>query len=201
MRFTIDTERIKDSDMSISEFFYLLACYFECPIVKDTYKNLHLKDYIYCVGLDDEKQYDRFCITPKGVEAVNGVFADTEIADKKVISKFDILAEKLINLYPSGRKEGTHYLWRDSKLSISRRLKTLYTKYGVNFTEDQAVEATKNYIKSFNGNYKTMRLLKYFIYKIEVKDGKEEFTSELAAMIENKDNLESYREDWLNTLA
>lgn len=200
MRLVIDTEKIKNSDLSISEFLFILSCYLEDPITSSTYKIPHSKDYITCEGVDEYGRLELFSINPKGEDAILGIMADTEIQEQKKIDEFDDIASAIIEIYPKGRKEGTNYLWRDSKVSIARRLKTLATKYGVSFTKEQAMKATKNYVDSFNGMYRTMRLLKYFIYKIEIKDGKEELVSEMAAMLENEGELEAARQDWMSTM-
>ena len=80
---------------------------------------------------------------------------------------------------------------KDSGIVIAQKLKTLVAKFGCSFTEEEALEATKKYIESFNGNYTYMRILKYFILKDEVKIGEEgnryvEQVSELANFLENE---------------
>ena len=99
------------------------------------------------------------------------------------------LADKLRALYPSGRKEGTAYMWRDSTKTIAKKLLTLKAKYNAVFTDEQAIEATKKYVETFNGNYAYMQLLKYFILKKDLIKGEE--TSQLLSYIENEDNIHS----------
>lgn len=100
------------------------------------------------------------------------------------------LANKLRALYPEGKKEGTNYMWRDSQVAIAKKLKTLADKFGVQFTDEQAITATKRYVESFNGNYHFMQLLKYFILKRDLD--KQEETSQLLSFIENKDTTTNY---------
>lgn len=99
------------------------------------------------------------------------------------------LANKLRALYPTGRKEGTAYMWRDSTKTIAKKLLTLKAKYNTTFTDEQAIEATKRYVETFNGNYAYMQLLKYFILKKDLIKGEE--TSQLLSYIENEDNIHS----------
>lgn len=124
-------------------------------------------------------------------------------SDKSVIDKdeeFRELAEKLKELYPTGRKEGTTYMWRGTTAEIAKKLKTLVVKYNCKFTPEQAIEATKKYVESFNGNYKNMRLLKYFILK-SVKDADDNINvvSDMMSLVENEgqDNINN---DWANEL-
>ena len=109
-------------------------------------------------------------------------------SDKTVATnnkRLENLAEKLRELYPEGKKQGTQYYWRDSNSVIVKKLKALVKKYGDCFTDEQAINATKKYVESFNGNYQFMQLLKYFISKNVVKGGEVEETSQLLSYIEN----------------
>lgn len=129
---------------------------------------------------------------------------DTEEVKKDRAFYFD-LATKLQELFPKGRKPGTNYLWRCTKAEVAVKLKTLVVKYGYSFTEEQALEAAKRYVESFeqSGNYKNMRLLKYFILKTKPDaDGNLEISSEFMSLIENAANIESVEitDDWVNEL-
>ena len=125
-----------------------------------------------------------------------GIILDGEYKKNKKEDRFNILADKLRELYPEGRKEGTNYYWRDSTKIIARKLKALDKKYGIDFTDEQAINATKRYIDSFNGNYTYMQLLKYFIMKNVLKDGELEETSQLLSYIENEDQVNNTNTDW-----
>ena len=125
-----------------------------------------------------------------------GIILDGEYKKNKKENRFNILADKLRELYPEGRKEGTNYYWRDSTKISARRLKALDKKYGIDFTDEQAINATKRYIDSFNGNYTYMQLLKYFIMKSVLKDGELEETSQLLSYIENENQVNNTNTDW-----
>lgn len=99
---------------------------------------------------------------------------------------YKTLAEKLKELYPKGYKPGTNYAWRGSTMEIVRKLQTLVIKYNFKFTEEEAIEATKKYVDSFNGDYRFMRLLKYFLLKtIRDGEGGTDISSEFMSLIEN----------------
>ena len=72
--------------------------------------------------------------------------------------------------------------------------KTLVVKYNFKFTEEEALEATKKYIESFNGNYRFMQLLKYFILKSDPNTG--DIKSDFMSLIENKDDIEIKESDF-----
>lgn len=119
-------------------------------------------------------------------------------------NRLDLLAESLMELYPKGKKEGTSVYWRGNKKDTKERLQKFFKLYGDKFTDEQIIEATSNYVRSFNSNYSLMRVLKYFIWK-DVKKinsdgiGYIEEVSDLATLIENN-GAESEREDWTSTL-
>ena len=127
--------------------------------------------------------------------------ADSEIPTE---DSLNTLASTLMNIFPKGKKNGTNYYWRGNKKDIKLRLQKFYKLYGNKFPSETIIKATENYVKSFNGNYTFMRLLKYFIWKDERKidgEGKSYIleTSDLADFIENEGQGEEAN-DWTSTL-
>ena len=103
-------------------------------------------------------------------------------------------------LYPKGKKEGTNQFWADGVSIIVKRLKIFYKKYGF-YDNDIIIKATENYIKSFNGDYRFMKTLKYFLWSEKVnKAGEVEPTSDLLTYIENAGEIDELNDDWLNEL-
>ena len=202
MKLIIDTEVLNNSEVTIDQFLIALAVYLKSPIRKDSFKGLQKLDYTKMMDVDVSTGIYDIVLTREGKEAVSSLLSQCEKGKQTTdnILNYEDIAAAMIEEFPKGRKEGTNYMWRDSKTSLARRLKTLNIKYEIPFTKESAVNATKAYVSSFNGCYRTMRLLKYFIYKIEIKDGKEEFSSELATLLENEDQEVMNREDWMNTL-
>lgn len=111
--------------------------------------------------------------------------------------KYEDIAEGLRECYPSGTKGDSRYLWKQSVTEIATRLRDLVVKYHYTLPEkEKIIDACKRYVNSFNGDYKYMLLLKYFIYK--VKPGEHvEFNSELMNYLENDGvATENYNNDW-----
>lgn len=196
MRLTIDQTVLDKHDLTISEFMVL-------------YLNVNSVDIKSCMdslvakGLADKNLFSEgsIVVSDKVKELVSTIAIDS---DKSVIDKdaeFIELANELRELYPAGRKEGTTYMWRGTTAEIAKKLKTLVVKYKYSFTREQVIKATKEYISSFNGNYKKMRLLKYFILKSERDaDDNVNVISELMTLIENEDQTEVRRDDWMSTM-
>lgn len=139
-------------------------------------------------------------LTESGIEYVESLLLNSEISeevDNK--DKYELLAEDLRSIYPSGRKPGTAYMWKDSVNVIATRLKGMTKKFGVSFTNEQAVNATRKYVESFCGDYRYMQLLKYFIMK--KRDDTGDFESQLLSYISNENQEDSdYGESWVNEL-
>lgn len=185
---TIDYNVLKDYNLTIDEFLVLLLNYKDVDILKTNEslikKELASKDVfnnLYLVLSNNTKDF------------ISNVIVES---DKKVQNfKLDYLdlASKLREIFPEGKKNGTCYMWRDSNTIIAKKLKTLVSKFDYKFTEEQAINAAKEYVKSFNGNYTYMQLLKYFILKQDPIT--KEYRSDFMSYIENADQ-KSINNDW-----
>ena len=124
--------------------------------------------------------------------------------DRQPQDRIESLAAKMMELFPSGKKQGTSQYYRGNRKDITLRLKKFFKLYGNRFTDKQILEATDKYVKAFNGNYSYMRVLKYFIWKDEKKLDSEGIgyiseVSDLASYIENESGV-SVDTDWTSSL-
>lgn len=159
-------------------------------------------------------------LTNRGTEVLDSTIIDS---DEPKNSGDDFLLEiatKLKEIFPKGKKEGINYYWAEGTALIVRRLKLFFKKYEEyienefkeessnlskeefnKFIGDKIVYAASKYVNSFNGNYRYMKLLKYFILKEKVgAAGEVEGESELMNYIENYGQEEDLRNDWTSTL-
>lgn len=159
-------------------------------------------------------------LTNRGTEVLDSTIIDS---DKPKGREDDFLLEiaaKLKEIFPKGKKDGTNYYWAEGTALIVRRLKLFFKKYEEyienefkeessnlskeefnKFIGDKIVYAASKYVNSFNGNYRYMKLLKYFILKEKVgATGEVEGESELMNYIENYGQEEDLRNDWTSTL-
>lgn len=198
MDFHINKETLAKSGISVDMAFYLASIYFDRPYTYDTFDVASRQGLITYNHLDRYNLPIQPKLTREGVELVESIFLNSEFKGDKGIDtdRYDELADKLRELYPKGRKEGTSYLWRDSHAKIANKLRTLVKKYNFKFTDEQAINATKRYIESFNSNYSYMQLLKYFILKKDKDTGEE--NSQLMSYIENEDCTDAANDDWMN---
>ena len=198
MKLYIDTDKI-DKDIGVDGLLYLTALHLNCTINKDTINRLNNKGLIFINNFKDDIPND-VSPTKESREIVEGTYADMEISGKDIDNRFDTLADKLRELFPTGRKSGTQLQWRDSTKVIAQRLKAFVKKFNIEFTDEQAIEATKKYISGFNGNYQFMQVLKYFIMKAGIEDGTSVINSQLLSYMENAGQEESLRDDWTSTI-
>ena len=192
MRITLDTDKV-DKDIGVDGLLYLTALYLGVTINRSTFDKLNDKGLIYTQSMKDGFPYD-VRKTKESDELVEGAYADMEITGQNNDYRFLELADKLRELYPTGRKNGTQLQWRDSTKVIAQRLKAFVKKFECDFSDEEYVEATKRYIGSFNGNYQYMQVLKYFIMKAGVEDGTSVINSQLLSYLQNKE--QDTNPDW-----
>lgn len=196
MKLTIDQTILDKHNISIGEFMILYL----------SANSIDIKECIESIikkNLADRNLFSEnsIVVSDKVKDLITTIIIDS---DKNVIDKdseFLELANEMRELYPKGKKEGTTYLWRGTTAEVAKKLKTLVVKYGYSFSKEQVLKATKEYVNSFNGNYKRMRLLKYFVLKSERDaDDNINIISELMSLIENEGQISEQREDWEATL-
>lgn len=114
------------------------------------------------------------------------------------------LAKSMMACFPKGKMPGTPYYYRCNSTEVVRKLKKFFEVYGDTYSDEQIIDATKRFVASFNGDYKYMPLIKYFISKLKPiteEDGTThnvEF-SPLADFLENEEDEDvvSCSDDWL----
>ena len=128
--------------------------------------------------------------------------ADKSVPDNK---RLENLAKSLMEVFPAGKKEGTSQYWKGNLRDNTLRLAKFFKLYGDKYTDEQMIEAAKNYVSSHNGKYQYMRVLKYFIWKDTRKvnsegEGYIEEVSDLAAFIENAKDEQDLKDDWVSNM-
>lgn len=191
MKYVIDTEKHSD----ISQVLLLLVLYEKNK--RGTQHGVRMKESEVTALLDKLKNkgfcsfapYDNnsWCLTVKGEEHVKEFIGRN---DKSASPQLVSLADKLRQLYPDGKKPGLQEYWRESTNVIAERLRKFFERYG-EFSEDEIVEATKKYVAHFNGNFKYMKLLKYFIWKNKTSGG-ELVEGRIVGEVEKESELLSY---------
>ena len=145
-----------------------------------------------------------YLVTQRWNDVAETVLLDSD-KDRQSVDRLENLVIQLQAIFPEGKKEGTSQYWRGNKREILLRLKKFFKLYDNTYTDEQILNATKNYVTNFNGNYNYMRVLKYFIWKDEKKlheDGKMGVVevSDLANYIENADSTNDLKDEWTSTL-
>lgn len=197
MTISLSKEGCSKNNITISEVL-LLLCFGNDVNFEETKSLLIKKGFITSASLDNSSL--KWRVTNKGTEILNSVIIDSE-KEPKPKDQLTEIAAALKGIFPKGKKDGTNYYWADGVAIIVRRLKLFFKKYGDIYTDKQIIQATEKYVKGFNGNYRYMRLLKYFILKEKVDvAGDIDGDSELISYIENAGQEESLRDDWTSTL-
>ena len=196
MKLTIDQTILDKNNLTIEEFLVLFLSAREVDIGV-------ISQSLIAKGLADKDLFSsgKLVISDKVKDLISTISIDS---DKNVIDKdseFTELATELREIYPAGRKDGTTYMWRGTTAEVAKKLKTLVVKYGYTINREDVLKATKEYVNSFNGNYRYMQLLKYFILKsVRDADGNVDIKSELMSLIENSDQIDAQRDDWVSNM-
>ena len=191
----ITKEALDKHNLSLEEFLTLLLIK-QCDSTNFPIKNLHDKFLISTTR--SQGDHIVYYIAPKGIELLEAILIDSgrETPSLDLVA----LAKQMQDIFPNGKKSGTNYYWRDNVPTIVKKLKVFFKRYGNNYTIEQLLLATKRYVKSFNGNYNYMQLLKYFIWKDKI-DGSQD--SELLTYLDNLDEEEEEimtNNDWTSIL-
>ena len=196
MKLTIDQTILNKNNLTLEEFLVLFLSAREVDIGV-------ISQSLVAKGLADKDLFSsgKLVISDKVKDLVSTIPIES---DKNVIDKdseFTELATELREIYPAGRKDGTTYMWRGTTAEVAKKLKTLVVKYGYTINKEDVLKATKEYVNSFNGNYRYMQLLKYFILKsVKDADGNVDIKSELMSLIENSDQIDAQRDDWVSNM-
>ena len=175
MKYVIDEESINKSPLSLHDVIVLLSIIHNIDIVS-TIMDLVERGYII-------HNRNGYYIT----KTCRAILEDILLRAEKIDHTENLtkLAERLVTLFPEGRKPGTSFMWRCSVKECAMRLREFEKMFG-RHSHDDIEDATKRYIDSFGDDKTLMRTLKCFIWKQENHSGIPEFTSDLATWIENK---------------
>lgn len=184
-------------DLSFSEGVALIAI---ASNEDSVYDNLINKGLISKVNGSLQSLNKKYHASELGVVLANELLADSEVVVEALSTQIDELADKLREIYPGGRIPGTAYYYKGNKSDIVRKLKSFIARYGSKVTFEQIIDATKRYVDSFNGNYRYLKLLKYFIWQDERRDGETLRNSILMDFIENKEQDNHNNSDWMTTM-
>ena len=192
MKLTIDQTILDKNGLTLEEFLVLYLGAKDVDIAS-------VSQSLIAKGLADKDLFSngRIVVSDKVKDLVSTISIDS---DKNVIDKdseFTDLATELRGIYPAGRKDGTTYMWRGTTTEVAKKLKTLVVKYGFTINREDVIKATKEYVSSFNGNYKYMQLLKYFILKTDRSTG--EIRSDFMSYIDNE-NQGEVNSNWLSEI-
>lgn len=192
MKLAINEKILAENNLTLNEYLFLL---FNARggDVHECIASLIAKGWAGADLFDDTK----IVLSDNTKENVFNVLVDSDKLVENKQDDFETIANKLREIFPKGNKAGTNYNWRGSTAEIARKLKNLVVKYGCKFTEEEAIEATKAYVASFNGDYKYMKLLKYFLLKTpRNNNGDVEIESDFMTYLENKGAAEEHNGNW-----
>ena len=181
MKIAIDTEVLSKHNLSLGEFLIMLMGFFDVNF-NDIYQKI-----LYRNGVSADCLHEAgVVLSDNAKEEVIRILTESDPKLKNCgIEDFEALAKKLQENYPGGIKSGTTYPWIGTVEEIAQKLRYLIVKYDFYYTEEEAINAVKEYVESCK-DQKYMALLKYFILRtVKDKNGEKEMKSAFMSIIEN----------------
>lgn len=198
MKVCINTKECKKENIPIDVMMYALAAYLGTPVNSNTFEEACKRGLILYDGFTLMREPINLRLTETGNELIERILLNSEYASTPENEQFfKNLAQKMREIYPEGKKPGTKLMWRDSEAIIVKKLQTVMKKYGVTFTEEEALDATRRYVNSFTDTT-MMHILRYFILKRDRNTGEE--TSQFLSYLENKRETETSDEYKMNKI-
>lgn len=199
MKLCFDVKECEKLKVPVDTALYIASLYLGKLISSNTFKDVCARGLIEFDGFDLKREPVNARLTQSGIDLIESIFLNSEFQlPNSEEDRFDKLAKKMQELFPEGKKPGTKLMWRDSQPIIAKKLKSVVKKYNATFTDEQAIEATKKYVESFNGDYQFMQVLKYFISKRNLTTGDE--TSQFLSYIENAGHEDVNNESWMDNV-
>lgn len=190
MKHVINYDKVKEMGLEVGEFLYLLGAYLDIDLSDPQYQEqCRNGGYIFQTATHGVE------ISIPGAQIVEEVLTHSEFTSDEN-TRFDKLAAEMIEIFPKGKQGGKDgkYPWRGSSQIISKKLKALVKRTGAQFTDEEALAATRAYVKAFENDpmYKGMRLLKYFISRVDTKIDMEgrPYKEEISDFLEYLENLD-----------
>lgn len=180
MRFTINTDEVKQRGIPAEVFLSVLPLYFGLEVSSKTLEEAnHL-------GFNQKTDDGHYIISIEGRNLLDSVFMCSDYTTNKTHDEYMEIARALTHLYPKGIKPNTNKMWRGSLEDISDRLRVLEKKANIEISLEEAIKATQDYISSFEGDLTFMQILPYFVFKGTIDDdGDALWSSNLLSTIEN----------------
>ena len=192
MKIEVSDEICKKYNLSIEEALVLIGLKYSS---QEIFQKLNKERFLLDLGSSIFEEETKYKLSRKANEVLSCILAESTDVVAKRTTNIEELADKLRNVYPSGKIYNTNYYYKCNRQDIINKLKTFFKMYGTKYTDEQIINATQKYIKSFNGNYTYLKLLKYFIWKDERLKG-ESVQSLLADFIENESSEDTTNTDW-----
>lgn len=193
MKITLDIDECKKKGKDLDVILYLISLLTNSKITLSTFEKARQQGLLKFEQMyNPQRPFPEYVtLSQTGEYIIESILADNNTSNND--SRIENLANKLREIFPTGKKPGYAYTWRDSTSCIVDRLKKFFLKYG-DYSDEEIIEATKKYVNSFNGDYKYMQLLKYFIWKNKVT-GEEVVRGRIVGEVERQSQLAAYLED------
>ena len=186
MKLTINEKACLKHKLTMDEILVALM-YRQVKNFDKTYENLLNREVLVC------KEGKTF-VTQRWSDEIDEILCDSTGNVTYSDEDLTALALKMQAVYPKGKMFDNVHCYQSNKKEIANKLKKFFVEYG-EYSEEEILDATKRYVASFMGNYRFMKALNNFVWKMDKEDDEEGNThnvrhSSLADYLENKESEE-----------
>ena len=170
-------------------------CYLYSRLSRDEYS---ISKSLLCKGIGKPNKNGELYLTTKDENYVRRILSELIKYNRLTMKRLEIdekfisLAKQLREMFPKGVRPGCSKHWRSSSIVVAKKLQKLNVEYGISFTNEEALDATKRYVDSFKGEYSYMECLEYFILRQLPS-----FKSNFIEFLENPDAGEEDSDDFM----
>lgn len=198
MIYRLNEEKIKEQGLTLKETLLVMLI---SALGNDTLQSLQER-MVSREMLSKDPINGTLWIMPKTKTKVENIILDSD-SEVPETDKLEKLVQSMMEIFPSSKKPDTPYYFRGNIKDNILRLRKFYKLYGNRYSEEEILDATKRYVASHTP--KTMRLMKYFIWKDERKFdpmGKlyVDEHSDLADYLDNRNSSDPYNDDWTTNI-
>ena len=186
MKLTINEKACVKHKLTMDEVLVALM-YRQVKDFDKTYENLLNREVLVC-------KEGKVFVTQRWSEEIDEILCDSTGNVTYSDEELTKLALKMQTVYPKGKMFDNVHCFQSNKREIANKLKKFFVEYG-EYSEEEILDATKRYVASFMGNYRFMKALNNFVWKMDKEDDEEGNThnvrhSSLADYLENKESEE-----------
>ena len=132
MKIEVSDEICKKYNLSIEEALVLIGLKYSS---QEIFQKLNKERFLLDLGSSIFEEETKYKLSRKANEVLSCILAESTDVVAKRTTNIEELADKLRNVYPSGKIYNTNYYYKCNRQDIINKLKTFFKMYGTKYTD------------------------------------------------------------------